>query len=137
MFGDQAMINIRQNMNSTFLNLNRMLAMRCSSEFSKKEKQYMLTNIKLTEDHHYPENVAFNFDYNNMPLSLPSESILAAFFNKIKHDMIRGSKMEIKCLSIGVPDYFTCAEKEALMRALRIAEIDNYNIINESSASKQ
>jgi molecular chaperone DnaK (HSP70) len=122
-------------MNSTFLYINRLLAMRYKSEFTEKEKAYCLTNIEFSQDNNFSENISFNFDYEGMNLSLPGEAIFGAYLDKLKNDLLIFNKIDIFCITLAVPDFFTLAEKEALGRAFKICDIDNYNIINESTAS--
>ena len=133
MIGEHALFTIRKHFTSTFMHLSRIIGMK-PSDYSTKELDHMLTDII------YKQDQDDEFVYKIPPMIsdevyLKSESILAAFINKIKNDLIISThKKQCGAFTIGVPDFMTIGQIEALGRAMRIAEIDNYNIINESSA---
>ncbi len=131
------MINIRKYIDSSFPYLNRLLGLKFDNEYFNKEKNYFLTNLSLMKTDQLflnKDDVFFNINFNK--INLPPESLVACFINKINTELIKSQNKNIFSLTIAVPDFFTLEKRESLHRAIRICDIDNFHIINESSASK-
>jgi molecular chaperone DnaK (HSP70) len=114
------------------MNLNRLIGMKPDSEYSKREIQYLVGDpvLKISEEDYF-----YQVPLKEENLFLSSESLLAAFLNKIKNDLIAGlHKKQYVSFTLAVQDYMTLGQREAMSRALKICEIDNFSLINESSA---
>lgn len=133
MIGDHAMLTIRKHMNSTFLYINRLIGMKFNSEFGKIEISHMLTDLEFSETE--DGELFYKIFLNKQESYLSTDSLLTAYINKIKNDLILNlHKKECLAMTVGVPDFMTLNQTEVVLRAIKASDIENFNIINESTA---
>lgn len=133
MIGDHAMLTIRKHMNSTFLYINRLIGMKFNSEFGKREISHMLTDLEFSETE--DGELFYKIFLNKQESYLSTDSLLTAYINKIKNDLILNlHKKECLAMTVGVPDFMTLNQTEVVLRAIKASDIENFNIINESTA---
>jgi molecular chaperone DnaK (HSP70) len=133
MIGDHAMLTIRKHMNATFLNINRLIGMKANSEYGKREINHMLTDLQFSETE--DGELLYKIFLNQQESFLSTDSLLTGYINKIKNDLIINlHKKECVAITVGLPDFMTVNQTEVVSRALKASEIENFNIINESTA---
>jgi hypothetical protein len=112
--------------------LNRLIGMKPDCEYSKREFDYFVGDhyLKITDDDFF-----YQVPLKEENLFLNSESFLTAFINKLKNDLVTSlHKKQYISFTLAVQDFMTLGQREALSRALKSCEIDNFYLINESSA---
>ncbi len=143
--GEHAMMGIRKHINTTFMYLSRLTGMKFETIYAKEERNFTLTSYENLLAGNNKENILYRLDFlkdhekvNEMDLDdnkndfFPAETLLGGYLNKIKNNFLLGK--DLISFTFAVPDYFTIRQRESLSRAIKICQLDNFQIINESTA---
>ena len=129
-FEDSAQISFLKNILSTFTHLNRLIGLKYESqEFLEHEKKYMFFNYEFDND---IKEYLYECQYKE---KLPIENIIASFFSHL--NKIWGNsdnKKKVSGVVTSVPDYFSLCQRKIMLNILKVAGINCYSLLNESSA---
>ena len=129
-FEDSAQINFLKNISSTYINLNRLIGLKYeSNDFLEHEKNFMFFNYEFNND---KKEYLFDCNYKE---KLPIENIIASFFTYLNKTWSNSdNKKKVSGIVISVPDYFGLYQRKILLNILKIAGMNCYSLLNESSA---
>ena len=128
-FGDIAFSTIKSNYQRTISYPNRYLGLREDSPFLEQEAKY--ATILPSVDSH--GKVFFDVNYKNEKEVVFPEAAMGLFFDKLKQNWLRDG-YDTRDVVVSVPDYYTVAERKALIESINIADLNCTALINESSA---
>lgn len=128
-FGDAAFSTIKSNYLRTISYPNRYLGLRSDSPFLEEESKYATALPSVDSN----GKVLFEIDYKGEKESVYPEAAMGIFFDKLKQNW-QGAGYDTKDIVVSVPDYFTVAERKAMIEAINIADLNCTALINESSA---
>ena len=128
LFGDQASLIAKKNLNSSFQNINRLIGFDMNIPFSQEE----YNNYLYIGGEYKPE--LKKFSSGNDECLLPEE-IVISYIHLLYNSYILEKNIEAEHFVFSVPDYFTCFHKNLLKTILESINLKKkYAIINESSA---
>jgi molecular chaperone DnaK (HSP70) len=131
LIGDQANLNLRKNINSSFENLSRYIGIHSQSAFAQKE----LRDFHLIGPNLDINTNKFNFIYKGQNLSLSPEQILTGYLNLIKYIYLINNKISVETLVFSTPDYFTCYQKNSYFNIIKACDFSkDVHMINDSTA---
>jgi len=128
LFGEIAKNSLKKNINSSFIDISRLIGIDSKSKFFQNEfNEFYYIGPKY--------NLNLNgFNINNQ-INLTFNDIICSFLDKINTFFFKDiNNLKNKTFTISVPDYFTMYQKENLKIILSSLNIENFNIINESTA---
>ena len=128
LFGEIAKNSLKKNINSSFIDISRLIGIDSKSKFFQNEfNEFYYIGPKY--------NLNLNgFNINNQ-INLTFNDIICSFLDKINTFFFKDiNNLKNKTFTISVPDYFTIYQKENLKIILSSLNIENFNIINESTA---
>ena len=128
LFGEIAKNSLKKNINSSFIDISRLIGIDSNSKFFQKElNEFYYIGPK------YNTNLN-GFNINNQ-YNLTFNDIICSFLDKINTFFFKDlNNLKNKTFTISVPDYFTIYQKENLKLILSSLNIEKFNIINESTA---
>lgn len=128
-FGDAAFSTIKSNFSKTISYPSRYLGLKPDSPYLEEESKFAtaLPQIDING------KVCFEINYKNETHNVYPEAAMGLFFDKLKQNWIKAG-YDTKDVVVSVPDYYTVAERKALIEALNIADLNCTALINESSA---
>ena len=129
-FEDSAQISFLKNILSTFTHLNRLIGLKYESqEFLEHEKKYMFFNYEFDND---IKEYLYECQYKE---KLPIENIIASFFSHLNKIWSNSdNKKKVSGVVTSVPDYFSLCQRKIMLNILKVAGINCYSLLNESSA---
>jgi molecular chaperone DnaK (HSP70) len=128
-FGDAAFSTIKSNYSRTITYPNRYLGLKSDSPFLEEEKKYATALPSIDQN----GKVMFEIDYKGEKEIVYPETAMGIYFNKLKLNWIKAG-YDIRDVVVSVPDYYTVAERKAMIEALNIADLNCTALINESSS---
>ena len=128
LFGDQASLIVKKNLNSSFQNINRLVGFDMNIPFSQEEyNNYLYMGGEYKQD-------LKKFSCGGDEYLLPEE-IVISFIHLLYNSYILDKNIEAEHFVFSVPDYFTCFHKNIFKTILESINFKKkYAIINESSA---
>ena len=128
LIGDQAFLETKKNMKSSFQYINRLIGFNLNIPFYQTEyNKYYYIGGKYN-----PEQNKFYTINDEM---LYPEEIVISYLHLLYNSYILEKNIESDYFVFSVPDYFTCFHKESFKKIIEIIKIKkDYSIINESSA---
>ena len=118
LFGDNSLSSLKQNLDTSYNNLSRLIDFDENNNLYKDELKYMFSqenNLKLLKE-------------------IGNECIIADFLSLINKYYFEKQKIEYDTTTISVPDFYTENQKEILQIICESIGMKNINIINESTA---
>ena len=118
LFGDNSLSSLKQNLDTSYNNLSRLIDFDENNNLYKDELKYMFSkenNSKLLKE-------------------IGNECIIADFLSLINKYYFEKQKIEYDTTTISVPDFYTENQKEILQIICESIGMKNINIINESTA---
>ena len=128
-FGDAAFSTIKSNYLRTISYPNRYLGLRNDSHLLEEETKYATALPSVDQS----GKVNFEFEYKGEKEIVYPESVMGIYFDKLKQNWIKAG-YATKDIVVSVPDYYTVAERKAMIEAINIADLNCTALINESSA---
>lgn len=128
-FGDAAFSTIKSNFLRTISYPNRYLGLKGDSPFFEEEAKYATAIPKVDGN----GKVLFEIDYKNETQTVYPEAAMALFFDKLKQNWMKAG-YDTRDIVVSVPDYYTVAERKAMIEAINIADLNCTALVNESSA---
>jgi heat shock protein 4 len=128
-FGDQANFTIKSNYQNTINYPSRYLGQSADWPFLNEEKKYALCQPILNEN----GEIVFEAELRREKLRYKPEAVMGAFFDKLKQNWIKKG-YNTKDIVVSVPDYTLAHERNALIEAIKIADLNCTSLVNESSA---
>jgi len=128
-FGDAAFSTIKSNYLRTISYPNRYLGLKGDSPFLEEETKFAtaLPTVDVNG------KVFFEINYKNEKETICPESAMGIYFDKLKQNWQKAG-YDTKDIVVSVPDYYTVAERKAMIEAINIADLNCTALINESSA---
>lgn len=131
-YGDEA-AEIQKSRVTTSINyMPRTLGFQPEWEGFDKEFKYSLAKPKLDN---LTGRTCFEIDYKGKTEVVYPESAMGLFFNKLKKLWATGVCTDTQSVSVSVPDFFTVNERQAMIDAVRVADLKLIQLVNESSAN--
>lgn len=127
-FGEIAKNSLKKNINSSFIDISRLIGIHPNSKFFQKEfnEFYYIGPKYNLKSNGFNINNKYNLTFND---------IICSFLDKINMFFFKDLNIiKNKIFTISVPDYFTIYQKENLKLILSSLNIEKFNIINESTA---
>ena len=116
--------------NSSFIYLSRLIGLIPETNFGKKELEYYYyIGPKLNK-----VSGQFDLEFNNNPVSVFSDDVIAAFLDKLNTFYFFDSHITFELFIISVPDYFTPFQIDTFKTILRTLTMEPFEIITESTA---
>jgi molecular chaperone DnaK (HSP70) len=128
-FGDAAFSTIKSNYLRTISYPNRYLGLKSDSPFLEEEKKYETALSSVDQN----GKVIFEVNYKGEKEIVYPENAMGIYFNKLKQNWMKAG-YETKDVVVSVPDYYTVAERKAMIDAINIADLNCTALINESSS---
>jgi len=128
-FGDAAFSTIKSNYLRTISYPSRYLGLKADSAFLEEETKYATALPSIDSN----GKVLFEIDYKGEKESMYPEAVMGTFFDKLKLNWLKAG-YDNKDIVVSVPDYYTVAERKAMIEAINIADLNCTALINESSA---
>jgi len=126
--GDAALSVSKSNFQRTIVSPNRYLGL-VNGPIFEQEKKYAFFQPSL--DDYYRACFELNYKGNNERIT--PEGAMGAFLNKVKKYWKKNG-YNTKDIVVSVPDYFNCTERQAMLDAISMANLNCTSLINESSA---
>lgn len=130
-YGDQAQELQKSKINTTINYPSRLLGFQPEWEGFQNECKYSL--CKPTKNS-TTDRASYEIDYKGETLTIYPEGAMGTFLNKLKH-LFENVCTDNKDISISVPDYYTANERQAMIDAVRVADLKLIQLVNESSAN--
>jgi heat shock protein 4 len=128
-FGDAAFSTIKSNYLRTISYPNRYLGLRADSPNLEEEKKFATALPSVDQS----GKVMFEIDYKGEKEIVYPETAMGIYFNKLKQNWIKAG-YDTRDVVVSVPDYYTVAERKAMIDAINIADLNCTALINESSS---
>ncbi|XP_033100323.1 97 kDa heat shock protein-like [Anneissia japonica] len=128
--GTAAKTQVISNAKNTATNFKKLLAQKFSDPFVQLEKKWLPYELVEMTD----ESVGIKMQYMGQPIEMRPEQVFAILLTKLKHstEAALGTKV-VDCV-ISVPQYFTDAERRAVLTASSIAGLNCMKVMNDSTA---
>jgi heat shock protein 4 len=129
MIGDSAVAQQRSNFKNTIPSMNRFMALtsECKEQFEEEQK-YISNKISFGPD----KKVTFHVLNRGESLELVPEQIFGAYLKKLKTLFAKDSDKVDVVLS--VPAYYSSIERQAVLDACKIANVNVLRLMNENTA---
>ena len=129
-FDESAQISSLKNISSTYTCLNRLIGLKYElQEYLEHEKKFMLFNYEYNKE---LNEYLFDCQYKK---KLPIENIIASFFTFLSKTWSNSdNKKKVIGTVLSVPDYFSLYQRKIMLNILKIANINCYSLLNESSS---
>ena len=128
-FGDAANFTIKSNYQNTVLYPTRYLGQSADWPFLKEEAKFALCQPLLNENN----EIVFEAECRREKDRYKPEAIMGVYFDKLKQNWIKKG-YNTKDIVVSVPDYYLAHERNALIDAIKIADLNCVSLVNESSA---
>ena len=131
LFGENSKSSLKQNLDSSYNNLSRLIGFDKNEPIFQDELKYMYIN-----ENKNIKNIKFYCKSNNNKEEIESECIIADFIYLINQYYYKEEKKDNVNISISfsVPDFFTETQKKKLNIICESIGMKNINVYNESSA---
>ncbi|XP_033097617.1 97 kDa heat shock protein-like [Anneissia japonica] len=128
--GTAAKTQVISNAKNTATNFKKLLAQKFSDPFVQLEKKWLPYELVEMTD----KSVGIKMQYMGQPIEMRPEQVFAILLTKLKHstEAALGTKV-VDCV-ISVPQYFTDAERRAVLTASSIAGLNCMKVMNDSTA---
>ncbi len=120
---------MKSNYKNTVWGFTRFLGMKQTSPCLKEETKYLTAKCVNQGNH----GVGFELHYRGEPQVFSPEQLTAMFLEKLKK-IYEKSGIYCKDVVISVPPYFSSVERQAMLDAAKIANINCLKLINETTA---
>lgn len=128
-FGDQANFTIKSNFSNTVIYPNRYLGQNPEWPLLQEEKKFALCQPLVNQQ----GELVFEAECRGQREEYKPEAVMGVFFDKLKQNWIKKG-YNTKDVVVSVPDYYLAHERQGLIDALKIADLNCTSLINESSA---
>lgn len=128
-FGDAAFSTIKSNYLRTISYPNRYLGLKGDSPSLEEEKKFATALPSVDSN----GKVNFEINYKGEKEIVYPETAMGIYFNKLKQNWIKAG-YDTRDIVVSVPDYYTVAERKAMIDAINIADLNCTALINESSS---
>jgi molecular chaperone DnaK (HSP70) len=128
-FADQANFTIKSNFANTVKYPTRYLGQCPDWPFINEERKYALCQPIANEN----GELVFEAEYKGTRDQYKPEAVMGVFFDKLKQNWFKKG-YNTKDIVVSVPDYYLAHERQALIDAIKIADLNCVSLINESSA---
>ena len=131
LFGENSKSSLKQNLDSSYNNLSRLIGFDKNEPIFQDELKYMYIN-----ENKNIKNIKFYCKSNNNKEEIESECIIADFIYLINQYYYKEEKKDNVNISISfsVPDFFTETQKKKLNIICESIGMKNIKVFNESSA---
>ncbi len=129
LFGEYSKSALKQNLNTSYNNLSRIIGYDKHIDLYKDEYKYSFKNLKNIDSF----NVNIQEYNSNIEKEKKSEFIIADFLSLI-NDYFEKEKIDYTSTSISVPDFYTINQNKELKLICESIGMKNVKIINESTA---
>ena len=131
LFGENSKSSLKQNLDSSYNNLSRLIGFDKNEPIFQDELKYMYIN-----ENKNIKNIKFYCKSNNNKEEIESECIIADFIYLINQYYYKEEKKDNVNISISfsVPDFFTETQKKKLNIICESIGMKNIKVYNESSA---
>lgn len=109
----------------------RLLGLTIDSAEQLKEEETFLTCKTVPLQN---KKIGLEVEVHNEKMVLTPEQIMATYLKKI-HKFYENSGIQSKDIVISVPSYYTNVERQAMLDACQIAELNPIRLINDCTAS--
>jgi len=128
--GEQAQELQKSNIKSAILYPARFLGFQPDWEGFENEEKFALCKPKIDS---LTNRTVFELEYKGKPYTVYPEWAYGLYLNKLKK--LFADVRDNKEIVISVPDYFTVNERQAMIDAVKIADLRLIQLVNESSAN--
>lgn len=125
---------MKSHINSTVFYASRYLGLQPewnNGKYLEEERKFALANPIVDTTFN---RLCFDIDYKGTQEFYYPEDIMGTFFNKLKKQF-QGVCQDDKSVCVTVPDYFTLNERQAMIDAVKMADLKLIHLVNESSAN--
>ena len=131
LFGENSIASLKQNIDTSYHNLSRLIGFKNDIEIYAKEKNYCM-NHSINKD----DLFLFKVDEKNKLIGVKSDIIIASFIYLLNRDIFFKQKSNGTYSStyISVPDFFTGYQKQNIELILKALNMRDVHVVNESSA---
>jgi molecular chaperone DnaK (HSP70) len=127
LFGEKSATFLKQNLDTSYNNLSRLICYDSSLDFYKEECQYSLKKSS--------ENYNFYFlNKENEKKEIKSDKIISDYLNLINDYFFNKEKIQYDKTSISVPDFYSSNQKQVLRLICEGIGMKDLTLYNESSA---
>ena len=128
LFGENSIYYLKQNLNTSYNNLSRIIGFDNSDEY-KEELKYMFKKVNNINEYKF-----YCYDKNQKQEITKSEYIIADYLDLINKYYFDKEKIEYDLTTISVPDFYNLNQRQILKSICEAIGMKNVKIINESSA---
>ena len=128
LFGENCISSLKQNLDSSFFNLSRIIGFNNNIQFYGNEINF---EYNLNDD---IKNHKFYSKGINGIQEIESEYIIANYLGLINKYFFKIEKKEYTSTYLSLPDYYTLYQKETLKLICKSLNMKDINIVNESSS---
>lgn len=129
-YGDQAHELQKSFINTAISYPARLLGFQPDWDGFDEEAKYSLCKPKIDS---LTNRTVYEIEYKGKQYTIYPEWAYGLYLNKIKN--LFADVRDNKEVTISVPDYFTVNERQAMMDALKVADLKLIQLVNESSAN--
>jgi len=128
LFGENSIASLKQNIDTSYHNLSRLIGFDNSNKY-EEELKYMFRKEDNINDYKF-----YCYDKNPKKIEIKSAYVIADYLSLINeyYFVKKGCQYDLACLS--VPDFFTGYQKQSIELILKALNMQDVNIITESSA---
>ena len=128
LFGENSKASLKQNLDSSFFNLSRIIGFNNDIKFYEKEIGFEYNSTNDFKNHKfYSKNL-------NGKKEIESEEIIANYLGLINKYFFILEKKEYTSTYLSLPDYYTSYQKETLKLICKSLHMKDIHIVNESSS---
>ena len=128
LFGDNSISSVKQNIETSYKNLSRLIGFEKNNILFKDELKY---GFGINDNFN---NFKFKSKGINGIQETENENIIADFLSLINDYYFEKNKVDYDYLSISLPDFFTPKQKQIVKLICESLKMKNVKIYNESSA---
>ena len=128
LFGENSITSLKQNIDTSYINLSRIIGFQKDIKIYEEEMKYELNEIKKMENHKFLLKNPKGYE------EIESDIILSDFIILINKYYFINEKYLYSSTYISVPDFFTCYQKQSIQLIFQSLNMKEVNIVNESSA---
>ena len=128
LFGENSQNSLKQNLDTSHINLSRIIGFKNDIEIYKEEPKYQFSKNNNMEDH------KFSLKNPEGSKEIGSDIILSDFISLINEYYFTKEKYEYTSTYISVPDFFTSYQKQQVEIIFNALKMKDVHILNESSA---
>jgi heat shock protein 4 len=130
LYGSEAQAIQKSNMKGTIKYPMRMLGFQPEWNGFELEQKYSLCKPIVDK---MTNRSVYELEYKDKMVNIYPEHAMGIYFNKIKG--LFSSVKENRDVSVSVPDFFSVNERQAMIDAVKVADLKLIQLVNESSAN--